>query len=120
MANLSPNSDTGPYKPILNRILHFLGTSPDDAHNRHRMVFFLVILFCIGIGYELRFDDSAANSAVRESLIKTFSSTITWLVGIYVAGAVAANLSPAGPSAKVPDPVSGAPAAGTAGAAEAS
>jgi hypothetical protein len=87
---------------ILKRISHFLGTSPDDTHNRHRMIFFLVVLFCIGIGYELYFDDSAANSTVRESLIKTFSNTITWLVGIYVAGAAAAQLSLAGPSAKIP------------------
>src|ERR1700728_1761728 len=61
--------------PILNRITHFLGTSPDDAHNRHRMIFFLVVLFCLGIGYELHCDKSAADSAVRESLIKTFSNT---------------------------------------------
>src|ERR1700733_6144376 len=85
---------------ILNRITHFLGTSPDDAHNRHRMIFFLVVLFCVAIGYELFFDTGI--SAVRESLIKTFSNTITWLVGIYVAGAVATNLSPAGPSANMP------------------
>jgi hypothetical protein len=77
---------------IFNRMTHFLGTSPDEAQNRHRFIFFLVVLFCIGIGYELCFDKSTA----RESLIKTFSSTITWLVGIYVAGAVAAKFSPPG------------------------
>jgi hypothetical protein len=82
---------------ILNRILHFLGTSPDEDHNRHRLVFFLVVLFCIGIAYELHLD---SGSTGRESLIKTFSSAITWLVGIYVAGAVAVKWSPAGSSEK--------------------
>jgi hypothetical protein len=94
MPNL-PNSDIGPYQQILNRILHFLGTSPDEDHNRHRMVFFLLVFFCVGVGIELCCDKSPA----RESLIKTFSSTITWLVGIYVAGAVAAKFSsPGGPA----------------------
>jgi hypothetical protein len=97
MPGSSPSCDTGPYQPILNRILHFLGTSPDEDHNRHRMVFFLVVLFCIGIAYELHLDPGSSG---RESLIKTFSSTITWLVGIYVAGAVAVKWSPAGSSAK--------------------
>src|SRR5580704_12691940 len=87
-----PNSDTGPYRQILNRILHFLGTSPDEDHNRHRMVFFLLVFFCVGVGIDLCCDKSAG----RESLIKTFSSAITWLVGIYVAGAVAAKFSPPG------------------------
>jgi hypothetical protein len=95
MSDYSPSSAIGPNKhAILNRITHFLGTSPDEAHNRHRMVFFLVVLFCIGIAYELHCDTSTA----REGLIKTFSSTITWLVGIYVAGAVAAKFSRASPS----------------------
>jgi hypothetical protein len=97
MPDSSPSSETGPYRPILNRILHFLGTSPDDDHNRHRLVFFLLVFFCVGIGFELCCDKNPA----RESLIKTFSSTITWLVGIYVAGAVAAaKLPPADSYAK--------------------
>jgi hypothetical protein len=88
------SSEIGPNKLILNRIARFLGTSPDDTHNRHRMIFFLVVLFCIGIVYELYFDNCAATSTVRENLIKTFSNTITWLVGIYVAGTVATKLTP--------------------------
>jgi hypothetical protein len=81
---------------IFNRMTHFLGTSPDEAGNRRRLIFFLLLLFCAAIAYELWLDKSTA----REDLIKTFSSTITWLVGIYVAGTVAgAKLSPVDPSA---------------------
>jgi hypothetical protein len=81
---------------VFNRMTHFLGTSPDEAGNRRRMIFFLLALFCAAIAYELWLDKSTA----REDLIKTFSSTITWLVGIYVAGTVAgAKLSPDGSSA---------------------
>ena len=91
MTDPSIGSDNGSYKLISRRMTHFLGTSPDEVQNRRRMIFFLLILFCVGIAYELRFDDGTA----RESIIKAFSSTITWLVGIYAAGAVAAaKLSP--------------------------
>ena len=43
----------GAFVPIFNRTIHFLGTSPDEAHNRRRMIFLLVCLFCFAIAYEL-------------------------------------------------------------------
>lgn len=81
-------------KPILDRIAHFLETSPNEVQNRHRLVFFLLLFFCICIAFELLFHSGSSEGA---SLIKTFSSTITWLVGIYVAGAVASTKLPTPP-----------------------
>jgi hypothetical protein len=78
---------------IFARAVHFLETSPTEVQNRHRLIFFLLVFFCVCIFYELL---PHHDSSGREGLIKTFSSTITWLVGIYVAGAVA--------SAKIPPP----------------
>jgi hypothetical protein len=90
---------------IFDRLTYFFITSPTEVQNRHRLIFVLLILFCIGIGYELyldrcianAFDNCAAHSTVRENLIKTFSNTITWLIGIYVAGAVASDKLPTPP-----------------------
>jgi hypothetical protein len=73
---------------IQDRILHFLGTSPDDAHNRHRLIFFLILFFLLCIVIEL-----VAKDGNKVELIKNFSSTIVWLIGIYVGGTVAAKLS---------------------------
>jgi hypothetical protein len=85
---------------ILDRIEHFLGTSPDEVQNRHRLIFFLLVFFCVCIACELLFN---SDSSGRESLIKTFSNTITWLVGIYVAGAVASKKLPTPPKADSQD-----------------
>ena len=53
------------------------------------MLFFLIVLFGIGIGYELLFDSTA-----KLDVIKTFTNAIIWLVGIYVGGTVAATFAP--------------------------
>jgi hypothetical protein len=73
---------------IQNRIVHFLGTSPDDAHNRHRLIFFLIVFFLLGIVFKLVKKDE---NTVQ--LIKDFSTTIIWLTGIYIGGTVAAKLA---------------------------
>jgi hypothetical protein len=73
---------------IQNRIVHFLGTSPDDAHNRHRLIFFLIVFFVLCIVFKLVKKDE---NTVQ--MIKDFSSTIIWLTGIYVGGTVAAKLA---------------------------
>jgi hypothetical protein len=73
---------------IQNRIVHFLGTSPDDAHNRHRLIFFLIVFFLLGIVFKLVKKDE---NTVQ--LIKDFSTTIVWLTGIYIGGTVAAKLA---------------------------
>jgi hypothetical protein len=67
----------------------FFGSSDDY---RHRLLFFLILLFCMGIGYELFFDDKTA----KLDVIKSFTDTIIWLVGIYVGGTVAAAFAPGG------------------------
>ena len=84
-------SNTAPTKilsPVVDRFVRFIGTSPDDAHNRRRITFFLICLFLAGIAYELIFVEK---DAARLDLIKSFSSTIIWLMGIYVGGSVAAK-----------------------------
>jgi hypothetical protein len=79
----------GPAMPadIQNRIVHFLGTSPDDAHNRHRLIFFLIAFFLAGIVFKL-----VRKDADTVEMVKNFTSTIVWLTGIYVGGTVAAKL----------------------------
>ncbi len=52
------------------------------------MIFSLIAFFCLGIVYELYSDH---DMTARGDLIKTFSTTIVWLVGIYVGGTVAAG-----------------------------
>jgi hypothetical protein len=72
------------------RFWDFWLKSPDDAQNRHRMVFSLIAFFCLGIVYELYSDH---DMTARGDLIKTFSTTIVWLVGIYVGGTVVARVT---------------------------
>jgi hypothetical protein len=73
-------------QPIEDRIFHFLGTSPDDAHNRRRLIFFLIVFFLACILIKLIYRDTTT-----VELIKDFTSTIIWLVEIYVGGSVAAK-----------------------------
>jgi hypothetical protein len=73
---------------IQDRIVHFFGTSPDDAHNRHRLIFLLIAFFLAGIVFKLIKKD-----ADTVEMVKNFTSTITWLIGIYVGGTVAAQLN---------------------------
>lgn len=75
-------------KPSGDRISRFLGTSPDDAHNRSRLIFFLIVFFLSRIVATLIVRD---NKTV--DLVKEFTSTTTWLVGIYVGGTVAAKFA---------------------------
>ena len=76
------------FVPVRDRIFHFFGTSPDDAHNRRRLLFFLIVFFLLCIVFKLvQKDDNTAQ------LIKDFTSTIVWLVGIYVGGSVAAKVA---------------------------
>jgi hypothetical protein len=51
---------------IQNRIVHFLGTSPDDAHNRHRLIFFLITFFLAGIVFKLVRKDSDTVEMVKK------------------------------------------------------
>lgn len=75
-------------QPAIRRFEHFIGTSPDEAGNRRRLIFFLIFALVIGIAIEIfRTDDR------RFDIIKEFTSTIVWLVGIYVGGSVAAKLA---------------------------
>jgi hypothetical protein len=74
--------------PVEDRIFHFFGTSPDDAHNRRRLIFFLIVFFLPCIVFELAHKDE---NTVQ--LIKDFTSTIVWLIGIYVGGSVAAKVA---------------------------
>ena len=87
---------------VIHRIRNFFGTSPDDAHNRRRMTFFLICFFLAGIVYELSLADKSVG---RSDLIKGFSNTIVWLVGIYVGGSVAAKAAgePQAPAAAKAD-----------------
>ena len=73
---------------IQDRIVHFIGTSPDDVHNRHRLIFFLIAFFLSGIVFKLvKKDENTVE------LVKNFSTTIVWLMGIYVGGTVVTKLS---------------------------
>ena len=66
---------------VWDRFLTFWSTSPDELHNRHRLIFFLVCMFLAGIIYELL----RASDTNRVELIENFTSTIigwweyTWL-----------------------------------------
>jgi hypothetical protein len=68
------------------RGIHFLTTSPNEAQNRRRLIFFLVVFFLACILWKLIYGDAST-----VELVKTFTSTIIWLVGIYVGGTVAAT-----------------------------
>ena len=74
---------------VENRIFRFFGTSPDDAHNRRRLIFFLIVFFVLCIVFKL----AQHKDENTVQLIKDFTSTIVWLVGIYVGGSVAAKVS---------------------------
>jgi hypothetical protein len=73
---------------VLSRMWRFITTSPDEAHNRRRFIFFLVMLCVIVVAWELMFSSDLS----RVTLINNFLSTILWLVGIYVGGSVASPL----------------------------
>jgi hypothetical protein len=82
----TPVDREGTSQGIMQRISHFVGTSPDDAHNRRRLIFFLICCCLLAIGFELyREDDKMVD------LIKDFTSTLVWLIGIYVTGTVASQ-----------------------------
>lgn len=74
-------------QPIIDRVERFLSTTPGDAGNRRRLIFFLIFLFMAGIFIELFREDPK-----RVDLITDFTKTIVWLVGIYVTGSVASKV----------------------------
>jgi hypothetical protein len=88
------------------RVARFATTSPDDAHNRRRLIFLLIIFFFACILTKLTFGKDENTLG----LVNNFTSTIIWLVGIYVGGSVAAQAvggpqvteTPAGPPAANP------------------
>jgi hypothetical protein len=75
---------------VIGRMRRFMTISPDEAHNRRRFIFLLVMLCVVVVGWELVFSSDSS----RVTLINNFLSTILWLVGIYVGGSVAAGPLP--------------------------
>ena len=71
---------------IEDRAIGFLTTSPNEAQNRRRLIFLLIVFFLACILWKL-----ISGDATTVELVKTFTSTIIWLVGIYVGGTVAAT-----------------------------
>jgi hypothetical protein len=82
------------------RITRFLTTTPDEAHNRRRLLFILITFFVICIlvtlgsfVFNTPTNTTPANTTPANTtleLIKNFTSAILWLAGIYVGGTVAA------------------------------